>query len=42
MTEAQETLLLSLQRSLAHSAALAAKSAVNAELRRRDLLIQQM
>jgi hypothetical protein len=42
MTEAQETLFLSLQRSLAHSAALAAKSAGNAVLRRRDLLIEQM
>jgi hypothetical protein len=36
MTEAQETLFLSLQRSLAHSAALAAKSDGNAVLRRRD------
>jgi hypothetical protein len=42
MTDAQETLFLSLQRSLAHSAALAAKSAGNAVLRWRDLLIQQM
>jgi hypothetical protein len=42
MTEAQETVFLSLQRSLAHSAALAAKSAGKAMLRRRDLLIQQM
>jgi hypothetical protein len=42
MTEAQETLFLSLQCSLAHSAALAAKSAGNAMLQRRDLLIEQM
>jgi hypothetical protein len=42
MTEAQETLFLSLQRSLAHSAALAVKSAGNAVLRRIDLVIQQM
>jgi hypothetical protein len=42
MTEAQETLFLSLQRFLAYSAALADKSAGNAVLRRRDLLIQQM
>jgi hypothetical protein len=42
MTEAQETFFLSLQCSLSHSAALAAKSAGNAVLRRRDLLIEQM
>jgi hypothetical protein len=42
VTEAQEILFLSLQRSLAHPAALAAKSAGNTVLQRRDLLIQQM
>jgi hypothetical protein len=36
------SLFLSLQSSLAHSAALAAKSVSNVVLRRRDLLIEQM
>jgi hypothetical protein len=42
MTEAQETLFLSLQIFLDHSAALATESAGNVVLQRRDLLALQM